>query len=126
MRMPRGWSSGLTFAHPMLIRLQVRCQVETAKVVVAVSSDGKYPAGKPNTRGVDVGSIEFIHQQIVAQRDRGVAVLLVSAELDEILTLSDRIAVIYEGEIIATVDGPTATREQIGLLMAGVRSQDLR
>ncbi len=73
------------------------------------------------TRGVDVGSIEFIHQQIVAQRDRGVAVLLVSAELDEILTLSDRIAVIYEGEIIATVDGPTATREQIGLLMAGVR-----
>ena len=73
------------------------------------------------TRGIDVGSIEFIHQQIVAQRDRGVAVLLVSAELDEILTLSDRIAVIYEGEIIATVDGPTATREQIGLLMAGVR-----
>jgi ABC-type uncharacterized transport system ATPase subunit len=73
------------------------------------------------TRGVDVGSIEFIHQQIVAQRDRGVAVLLVSAELDEILTLADRIAVLYEGEIIATVDGPTATREQIGLLMAGVR-----
>ncbi|MFO7695623.1 MAG: ABC transporter ATP-binding protein [Anaerolineae bacterium] len=74
------------------------------------------------TRGIDVGSIEFIHQQIVAQRDRGVAVLLVSAELDEILTLADRIAVLYEGEIIATLDGPTATREQIGLLMAGVRS----
>lgn len=74
------------------------------------------------TRGVDVGSIEFIHQQIVAQRDRGVAVLLVSAELDEILALADRIAVIYEGEIIATVNGPTATREQIGLLMAGVRN----
>ncbi len=74
------------------------------------------------TRGVDVGSIEFIHQQIVAQRDRGVAVLLVSAELDEILALSDRIAVLYEGEIIAVVDGPTATREQIGLLMAGVRA----
>jgi len=77
-------------------------------------------AGQP-TRGIDVGSIEFIHRQIVAQRDRGVAVLLVSAELDEILTLSDRIAVLYEGEIIATVDGRTATREQIGLLMAGVR-----
>lgn len=73
------------------------------------------------TRGIDVGSIEFIHQQIVAQRDRGVAVLLVSAELDEILALADRIAVLYEGEIIAVVDGPTATREQIGLLMAGVR-----
>jgi len=77
-------------------------------------------AGQP-TRGIDVGSIEFIHHQIVAQRDRGVAVLLVSAELDEILTLSDRIAVLYEGEVIATVDGRTATREQIGLLMAGVR-----
>jgi len=86
---------------------------------------GVLVASQP-TRGVDVGSIEFIHQQIVAQRDRGVAVLLVSAELDEILTLADRIAVLYEGEIIATVDGPTATREQIGLLMAGVRSQDLR
>jgi len=74
------------------------------------------------TRGIDVGSIEFIHRQIVAQRDRGVAVLLVSAELDEILALSDRIAVIYEGAIIAVVDGPTATREQVGLLMAGVRA----
>jgi len=71
---------------------------------------------------IDVGSIEFIHRQIVAQRDRGVAVLLVSAELDEILALSDRIAVIYEGAIIAVVGGPTATREQVGLLMAGVRA----
>jgi len=74
------------------------------------------------TRGVDVGSIEFIHRQIVAQRDRGIAVLLVSAELDEILTLSDRIAVLYEGEIIATVEASQATREQLGLLMAGVRA----
>ncbi len=74
------------------------------------------------TRGVDVGSIEFIHSQIVAQRDRGVAVLLVSAELDEIMSLSDRIAVMYEGRIIDTLDATRATREQIGLLMAGVKN----
>ncbi len=75
------------------------------------------------TRGVDVGSIEFIHSRIVEQRDNGVAVLLVSAELDEILALSDRIAVMYEGQIIDTVDAATATREQLGLLMAGVKSE---
>jgi len=75
------------------------------------------------TRGLDVGSIEFIHSRIVEQRDNGVAVLLVSAELDEILSLADRIAVMYEGEIIATVDAAEATRERIGLLMAGVREE---
>jgi ABC-type uncharacterized transport system ATPase subunit len=75
------------------------------------------------TRGVDVGSIEFIHSQIVAQRDRGVAVLLVSAELDEIMALSDRIAVIFEGKIIDTLDAEEATREQLGLLMAGVKNE---
>jgi ABC-type uncharacterized transport system ATPase subunit len=73
------------------------------------------------TRGIDVGSIEFIHQQIVAKRDEGVAVLLVSAELDEIMALSDRIAVIYKGEIIGIVNRADATREGLGLLMAGVR-----
>lgn len=75
------------------------------------------------TRGVDVGSIEFIHSRIVEQRDSGVAVLLVSAELDEILALSDRIAVIYNGKIIDTLDAATATREQLGLLMAGVKEE---
>ncbi len=72
------------------------------------------------TRGLDVGSIEFIHKRIIEQRDAGVAVLLVSAELDEIMALSDRIAVMYRGKIVATVDSKTATREQLGLLMAGV------
>jgi simple sugar transport system ATP-binding protein len=71
------------------------------------------------TRGIDVGSIEFIHQQIVAQRDKGLAVLLVSSELDEVLSLSDRIAVIYRGRIVAIVDGGEADRDRIGLLMAG-------
>ena len=72
------------------------------------------------TRGLDVGSIEFIHRRIIEQRDAGVAVLLVSAELDEIMALSDRIAVMYRGKIVATVDADTATREELGLLMAGV------
>jgi simple sugar transport system ATP-binding protein len=70
------------------------------------------------TRGLDVGSIEFIHRQTIAKRDEGAAVLLVSAELDEIMELSDRIAVMYRGELVATVDGRTADREEVGLLMA--------
>jgi ABC-type uncharacterized transport system ATPase subunit len=73
------------------------------------------------TRGVDVGSIEFIHKQIVRMRDAGTAVLLVSTELDEILSLSDRIAVMYAGEVIDTLSAEEADRERIGLLMAGVR-----
>jgi len=71
------------------------------------------------TRGLDVGSIEFIHKQIVAMRDEGAAVLLVSTELDEIFSLSDRIAVMYAGKIIDTLDAAEATRENVGLLMAG-------
>ena len=67
-----------------------------------------------------MGSIEFIHRRIVEARDRGAAVLLISAELDEIMSLSDRIAVMYKGRVLATVDAQTATREQLGLLMAGV------
>jgi simple sugar transport system ATP-binding protein len=72
------------------------------------------------TRGLDVGSIEFIHNRLVQARDKGVAVLLVSAELDEIMSLSDRIAVMYKGQIIATLDAAQASREELGLLMAGI------
>ena len=75
------------------------------------------------TRGLDVGSIEFIHRRIVEQRDAGVAVLLVSAELDEIRLLADRIAVMYKGRILATVSAQAATREQLGLLMAGIKDK---
>ena len=70
------------------------------------------------TRGLDVGSIEFIHRQVVAKRDAGTAVLLISAELDEVLELSDRIAVIYRGKLVAIRDGRTADKNEIGLLMA--------
>lgn len=75
------------------------------------------------TRGLDVGSIEFIHNQIVAKRDAGVAVLVVSAELDEIMGLSDRIAVMYRGRIIDIVPAATADRETLGLRMAGVHPE---
>jgi simple sugar transport system ATP-binding protein len=70
------------------------------------------------TRGLDVGSIEFIHLQTVKRRDAGAAILLISAELDEVLELSDRVAVMYRGEIVAIRDARTADREEIGLLMA--------
>ncbi|HLF26170.1 MAG TPA: ABC transporter ATP-binding protein [Anaerolineae bacterium] len=72
------------------------------------------------TRGLDVGSIEYIHRKIIEMRDAGVAVLLVSAELDEVLALADRIAVMYRGSIVAMLDAESAAREQLGLLMAGV------
>lgn len=71
------------------------------------------------TRGVDVGSIEFIHQRIIGARDAGVAVLIVSTELDEVFALADRIVVMYRGEIVAEVP-PTVSREELGKLMAGV------
>jgi ABC-type uncharacterized transport system ATPase subunit len=73
------------------------------------------------TRGLDVGSIEYIHRRLVEKRDEGVAVLLVSVELDEIMALSDRVAVMYEGQIVGTVDAEEVSREELGLLMAGAR-----
>ncbi len=71
------------------------------------------------TRGVDVGAIEFIHEKLVEERDNDRAVLLVSLELDEVMDLADRIAVIYGGEIIGIVDGKGATEKQLGIMMAG-------
>jgi ABC-type uncharacterized transport system ATPase subunit len=90
------------------------------KVVVAreFSRPLKVLIASQPTRGVDVGSIEFIHKRIIAERDHGTAVVIVSTELDEIFSLADRIAVMYDGRIVATV-GPDIAREDIGLLMAG-------
>jgi simple sugar transport system ATP-binding protein len=95
------------------------------KVVVAraVSRPIKLLIASQPTRGLDVGSIEYIHERIVAERDRGVAVLIVSAELDEVLALGDRIPVMYRGRIVDTVPGDEATREGVGLLMAGVTAE---
>lgn len=93
------------------------------KVIVAREIGQETPfliAAEP-TRGVDIGAMEFIHQQIMQKRDRGEAVLLVSSELTEIMTLSDRILVMYEGKIVGELDTGTATEEEISLLMAGGR-----
>ena len=91
------------------------------KVIVAreFSRDIKFLVAAQPTRGIDVGSIEYIHSQIVEKRDDGVAVLLVSTELDEVMQLSDRIAVMFDGRITAMVDANDVTKEQVGLLMAG-------
>jgi simple sugar transport system ATP-binding protein len=91
------------------------------KVVVAreLGTNPEVLVAAQPTRGVDVGSIEFIHRQIVDQRDKGLAVLLVSSELDEVLSLSDRVAVIYRGRIVAVLEGDEIDRDRIGLLMAG-------
>jgi simple sugar transport system ATP-binding protein len=93
------------------------------KVIVAreFSRPIKLLIASQPTRGLDVGSIEYIHGRIIEKRDEGTAVLLVSPELDEVMSLSDRIAVMYEGEIVDVLPAEEATREQIGLLMAGVK-----
>jgi simple sugar transport system ATP-binding protein len=90
------------------------------KIVVAREFDRKLKLlvlDQP-TRGLDVGSIEFIHRQVINKRNQGTAVLLVSAELDEVLEMSDRIAVMYRGALVAERDGRTADKNEIGLLMA--------
>ncbi|MFM7356365.1 MAG: ABC transporter ATP-binding protein [Actinomycetota bacterium] len=94
------------------------------KVVVAreLSQQLDVVVAAQPTRGVDVGSIEFIHNQLIAARDAGAAVLLVSAELDEILSLADRIAVISNGKIVAIFNSKEADRNTIGRLMAGLAS----
>jgi len=71
------------------------------------------------TRGVDIGAIEFIHQQVIAARDAGLAVLLVSADLNEVMSLSDRILVLHEGRVMGEVRADEATAERLGLMMAG-------
>ena len=76
------------------------------------------------TRGLDVGAIEYIHSQLVAQRDAGKAILLVSLELDEVMNLSDRILVMYEGEIVGELDPKTTTTQELGLYMAGAKRME--
>lgn len=78
------------------------------------------------TRGLDVGAIEYIHKQLVAQRDAGKAVLLVSLELDEVMDVPDRILVMYEGEIVGEFDPKTTTQEELGLYMAGAKRMEVK
>ena len=93
------------------------------KVVLAreISKDPEVLIAAQPTRGLDVGAIEFVYRQLLAQRKDGKAILLVSYELDEIFTLSDRILVIYDGEIIAEFSREEASMKEVGLCMGGVR-----
>ena len=95
------------------------------KAIIAreIDKDPKLLIAVQPTRGLDVGAIEYIHKQIVAQRDAGKAVLLVSLELDEVMTVSDRILVMYEGEIVGELDPKTTTVEEMGLYMAGAKKE---
>lgn len=93
------------------------------KAIIAREVDRQKPlivAVQP-TRGLDVGAIEYIHSQLVAERDKGRAVLLVSLELDEVMSLSDRILVMYEGEIVGELDPKATTVQELGLYMAGAK-----
>ena len=96
------------------------------KVVIAreLSRPVKILVASQPTRGLDVGSIEFVHERILAERDAGRGIILFSTELDEVMALADRIAVMYKGEILEIVDS-NVTREELGLLMAGVSSKKL-
>ena len=85
-----------------------------------LSRNVKVVVASQPTRGLDVGSIEFVHERILAERASGRAILLISTELDEVIALADRIAVIYRGEILGIVE-PSVTREKLGLMMAGVK-----
>ena len=92
------------------------------KVIVAreLSRGNKLIVASQPTRGLDIGSIEYIHAQLVRQRDEGCAVLLISSELDEIMSLADRVLVMYKGQAMTLVDRDKTTKEKIGLYMAGV------
>lgn len=127
------WDKALTNAQQLISDFDIRTpSAETKagslsggnqqKVIVAreLSRPLNFLVASQPTRGLDVGSIEYIHKQILKRRDDGVAVLLVSTELDEILQLSDRIAVMYRGKIVAIVPAGEAHKNYIGLLMAGV------
>ena len=95
------------------------------KAIIAreIDKDPRLLIAVQPTRGLDVGAIEYVHKQIVAERDAGKAVLLVSLELDEVMTVSDRILVMYEGEIVGELDPKKTTVEELGLYMAGAKKE---
>jgi simple sugar transport system ATP-binding protein len=96
------------------------------KVVLAreISRNPRVILAAQPTRGLDIGATEYVREQLIEQRNQGAAVMLVSEDLDEILALSDRIAVIYEGQVMDIVQRENATPEKLGLLMAGVHPEE--
>jgi simple sugar transport system ATP-binding protein len=97
--------------------------IQKAVVARELSREPEVLIAAQPTRGVDIGATEYIHSLLLEQRQKGIAILLISEDLDEILALSDRIAVIFEGQIMDVVDSDEATPEQLGLLMAGVKEE---
>ncbi len=97
------------------------------KVIVAreLSREPSLLIAAQPTRGLDIGAIEYIHHRLIEQRDQGKAILLVSADLTEVMSLSDRIAVMYKGEIVGVLSQEEATEEELGLFMTGVKRQEL-
>jgi simple sugar transport system ATP-binding protein len=98
------------------------------KAIIAREIDKKHEllvAVQP-TRGLDVGAIEYIHKQLVETRDKGKGVLLVSLELDEVMDVSDRILVMYEGEIVGELDPKNTTVEELGLYMSGAKRDTVK
>jgi simple sugar transport system ATP-binding protein len=125
-----------TYADKLIRRFQVKTPSRETpakslsggniqKVVLAreLSREPRVLVAAQPTRGLDIGATEYVHARLLEQRQKGTAILLISEDLDEILALSDRIAVIYEGNIMGVVDGDQATPEQLGLLMAGVQAE---
>ncbi|CAH2212338.1 guanosine ABC transporter (ATP-binding protein) [Tepidibacter aestuarii] len=121
-----------SFAKELIAKFDVRPEDETLKaralsggnqqkIIIAreVTNDPDLLIATQPTRGLDVGAIEFVHKSLVEQRDKGKGVLLVSLELDEVMSVSDRIAVIYEGKIVGIVDSKDADENTLGLMMAG-------
>ena len=98
------------------------------KVILAreISADPQLMIAVQPTRGLDVGAIESIQRLLLEQRESGTAILLVSEELEELMALSNRIAVIYEGEIMGIVKTEEASVDEIGLMMTGARAEDLQ
>ena len=114
------------YSDKLIAQYDVRSGQGSATIVRSMSGGNQQKAimvAVQPTRGLDVGAIEYIHKQIVDERDRGKAVLLVSLELDEVMNLSDRILVMYEGEIVGEFDPKTTTVQELGLYMAGARKQ---
>lgn len=125
------------FTKEMMGKFDVRAQSEATlagalsggnlqKVIIAreLSKNPKLLIASQPTRGVDIGAIEFIHREIISHRDSGAAVMVVSAELSEVMALSDRIAVLYDGEIAAILDNtPDLTEQEIGYYMLGIKKQ---
>ena len=86
-----------------------------------LSSSPKVLLAAQPTRGVDIGAAEYIHKRLIEQRDEGTAIVVISEDLDEILALSDRVVVMFEGEIVADLDSAECSVSELGLLMGGVK-----